>query len=121
MPRVFADAKNDYIFWRIFGRETQVPILIAFLNDLLALDGPDRIAAVTFEHPKWRPSMPWLRYACLRAKCVDGRGATWAVEVQILHIEALHRRWIDEVADSLTAPLSPVAARPEDGDENSIT
>jgi len=117
----FADAKNDYVFWRIFGRETHEPILVAFLNDLLALDGLYRIASVTLEPPKWRPSMPWLRYSCLRAGCVDGRGVTYSVEAQLLHIEELHRRCIDEIADSLTEPLAPVKVRPERGDEISIT
>ena len=117
----FADAKNDYVFWRIFGRETYEPILVAFLNDILALDGLCRIVSVTLKPPKWRPSMPWLRYSSLRAECVDGRGATYAVEAQLLHIEGLHRRCIDEIADALTDPLAPVQARPESGDEISLT
>ena len=121
MHPVFADPKNDYVFGRIFGREAHEPILVAFLDDLLALDGPYRIASVTMERPRWRPGMPWLRCSCLRAGCVDRRGVTYAVEAQLLHIEELHRSCIDEIAGSLTEPLAPVEARPASGDEICIT
>src|SRR5580700_5519965 len=118
---VFADPKNDYIFLRIFGSEDRKPLLIGFLNDVLALDGPHRVEAVTLLPPATRPEVPGLRYGIFRARCTDGRGATYAIEVQVLQIEELHRHHIDDVAGSFTEPLSPVEARPGNDDELAIT
>jgi hypothetical protein len=47
MPRpTFADPKTDFAFKRIFGSEEHKDVLIAFLNDMLELDGEHRIVRV---------------------------------------------------------------------------
>lgn len=47
----FADPKTDFAFKRIFGSEEHKDVLVAFLNDMLDLDEPHRIAhAERFHH-----------------------------------------------------------------------
>jgi predicted transposase/invertase (TIGR01784 family) len=118
---IFADPKNDYVFGHLFGCEDRRSILIAFLNAVLALDGPHRVSSVVLRPPpRGRPGVPGLRYGITRAECTDGRGATYAVEMEVLHIEEIHRRCIDEVAGTLSEPLSAFEACPESGDELGI-
>jgi hypothetical protein len=42
----FADPKTEFAFKRIFGSEQHKDVLVAFLNDMLDLEGPRRIVGV---------------------------------------------------------------------------
>jgi predicted transposase/invertase (TIGR01784 family) len=102
MPRmvrsVFADPRNDFVFQRIFGSEDHKPILLGFLNDLLELDEAHRIQSVSLLPPEQRPKVDELKYSIVDVKCIDVRGTTYVVEMQVLNVEAFEKRVVYNVA-----------------------
>jgi predicted transposase/invertase (TIGR01784 family) len=103
---VFADPKTDFVFQRIFGSEDHKPVLIGFLNDLLELDDAHRIASVTLLPPEQRPKVSELKYSIVDVKCVDVRGTTYVVEMQVLNVEAFEKRVMYNVAKGLSTFLA---------------
>src|SRR5258706_10134862 len=110
---VFADPKTDFVFQRIFGSEAHKPALLGFLNDVLALDGSHRIASVTFLPPEQRPKVSELKYSIVDVKCVDERGTTYVVEMQVLNVEAFEKRVVYNVAKAYTSQLDVGQGYPE--------
>ena len=102
---VFADPKTDFVFQRIFGSEDHKPALLGFLNDLLELDGPHRIQSVSLLPPEQRPKVSELKYSIVDVKCVDIRGTTYVVEMQVLNVEAFEKRVVYNVAKAYTNQL----------------
>ena len=95
---VFADPKTDFVFQRIFGSEDHKPVLLGFLNDLLELDDAHRIQSVSLLPPEQRPKVSELKYSIVDVKCVDVRGTTYVVEMQVLNVEAFEKRVMYNVA-----------------------
>src|SRR5215475_3552842 len=103
---VFADPKTDFVFQRIFGSEDHKPVLIGFLNDLLELDDAHRIESVSLLPPEQRPKVSELKYSIVDVKCVDVRGTTYVVEMQVLNVEAFEKRVVYNVAKGLCTFLA---------------
>jgi predicted transposase/invertase (TIGR01784 family) len=99
---VFADPKTDFVFQRIFGSEDHKPVLLGFLNDLLELDDAHRIRSVSLLPPEQRPKVSELKYSIVDVKCVDARGTTYVVEMQVLNVEAFEKRVMYNVAKAYT-------------------
>src|SRR3954465_4920323 len=118
---VFADPKTDFVFQRIFGSEDHKPVLIGFLNDLLELDDAHRIESVTLLSPEQRPKVSELKYSIVDVKCVDVRGTTYVVEMQVLNVEAFEKRVMYNVAKAYTNQLGVGFAYPELDDVVGIT
>ncbi|MCC6557873.1 MAG: Rpn family recombination-promoting nuclease/putative transposase [Polyangiaceae bacterium] len=97
-PPVFADPKTDFVFQRIFGSEDHKTALIGFLNDVLELDEAHRIASVMLLPPDQRPKISELKYSIVDVKCIDARGTTYVVEMQVLNVEAFEKRVVYNVA-----------------------
>src|ERR1041384_2776109 len=110
---VFADPKTDFVFQRIFGSEDHKPVLLGFLNDLLELDGPHRIQSVSLLPPEQRPKVSELKYSIVDVKCVDARGTTYVVEMQVLNVEAFEKRVVYNVAKAYTNQLDVGQVYPE--------
>jgi predicted transposase/invertase (TIGR01784 family) len=94
----FADPKTDFAFKRIFGSEEHRDVLIAFLNDLLELDGPHRITRVDLLSPEQRPAVAELKLSIVDVRCTDARGVTYVVEMQVLQVEGFEKRVVYNVA-----------------------
>lgn len=94
----FADPKTDFAFKRIFGSEEHKEVLVAFLNDMLALDEPHRIVAVELLQPEQRPAVAELKLSIVDVKCTDARGVTYVVEMQVLQVEGFEKRVVYNVA-----------------------
>ncbi len=122
MPRpVFADPKTDFVFQRIFGSEDHKPALIGFLNDLLELDDAHRIQSVSRLPPEQRPKVSELKYSIVDVKCVDVRGTTYVVEMQVLNVEAFEKRVMYNVAKAYTNQLDAGQVYPDLNDVIGIT
>jgi len=102
---VFADPKTDFVFQRIFGSEDHKTVLLGFLNDLLELDDAHRIQSVALLPPEQRPKVSELKYSIVDVKCVDIRGTTYVVEMQVLNVEAFEKRVMYNVAKAYTNQL----------------
>jgi predicted transposase/invertase (TIGR01784 family) len=94
---VFGDPKTDFVFRRIFGSEDHKTALVGFLNDILQLDGDHRVASVTLLPPELRPKVTELKHSIVDVKCVDARGTTYVVEMQVLNVEAFEKRVVYNV------------------------
>jgi predicted transposase/invertase (TIGR01784 family) len=102
---VFADPKTDFVFQKIFGSEDHKPALLGFLNDLLELDDAHRIHSVALLPPDQRPKVIDLKHSIVDVKCVDIRGTTYVVEMQVLNVEAFEKRVVYNVAKAYTNQL----------------
>jgi predicted transposase/invertase (TIGR01784 family) len=118
---VFAAPKTDFVFQRIFGSEDHKPALLGFLNDVLDLDAPRRITAVSFLPPEQRPKVSELKHSIVGVKCIDARGTTYVVEMQVLNVEAFEKRVVYNVAKAYTNQLDVGAAYPDRDDVIGIT
>jgi predicted transposase/invertase (TIGR01784 family) len=110
---VFGDPKTDFVFQRIFGSEDHKTALIGFLNDILQLDGSHRVTSVALLPPEQRPKVSELKYSIVDVKCVDARGTTYVVEMQVFNVEAFEKRVIYNVAKAYTNQLGVGFAYPE--------
>ncbi|TMQ15542.1 MAG: Rpn family recombination-promoting nuclease/putative transposase [Deltaproteobacteria bacterium] len=118
---VFADPKTDFVFQRIFGSEDHKPVLIGLLNDLLELDDAHRIRSVSLLPPEQRPKVDELKYSIVDVKCVDVRGTTYVVEMQVLNVEAFEKRVVYNVAKAFTNQLDVGQTYPDLNDVIGIT
>jgi predicted transposase/invertase (TIGR01784 family) len=89
---VFADPKTDFVFKRIFGTAERKPLLIALLNDLLELKGPQRILDVQHLPLEQHVAVPDLRLSIVDVKCTTASGRRFVVEMQVLPIEGFEKR-----------------------------
>ncbi len=110
---VFGDPKTDFVFQRIFGSEDHKTALIGFLNDVLGLDGAHRVTSVVLLPPEQRPKVSELKYSIVDVKCVDARGTTYVVEMQVLNVEAFEKRVVYNVAKAYTHQLGASDDYPE--------
>jgi predicted transposase/invertase (TIGR01784 family) len=110
---VFADPKTDFVFQRIFGSEDHKTALVGFLNDMLELDEAHRITKVSLLPPEQRPRVSELKYSIVDVKCVDARGTTYVVEMQVLNVEAFEKRVVYNVAKAYTNQLGAGFIYPE--------
>ena len=110
---VFGDPKTDFVFQRIFGSDDHKTALLGFLNDILQLDGAHRITAVALLPPEQRPKVSELKNSIVDVKCVDARGTTYVVEMQVFNVEAFEKRVVYNVAKAYTNQLGTGFAYPE--------
>ncbi len=104
LPR-FADPKTDFVFKRIFGDVAHKHILVAFLNDLLELEGDQRITDVVHLTPEQRVAVPELKLSIVDVKCKDALGRRFVVEMQVLNVEGFEKRVVYNVAKAYTLQL----------------
>jgi PD-(D/E)XK nuclease family transposase len=112
-PPVFADPKTGFVFQRIFGSEDHKTALVGFLDDVLELDEAHRIASVVLLPPEQRLKVSELKYSIVDVKCIDARGTTYVVEMQVLNVEAFEKRVVYNVAKAYTNQLGAGFVYPE--------
>ena len=110
---VFGDPKTDFVFQRIFGSDDHKTALLGFLNDILQLDDAHRITSVMLLPPEQRPKVSELKYSIVDVKCVDARGTTYVVEMQVFNVEAFEKRVVYNVAKAYTNQLDAGQAYPD--------
>jgi predicted transposase/invertase (TIGR01784 family) len=110
---VFGDPKTDFVFQRIFGSDDHKTALLGFLNDILRLDEAHRVTSVTLLPPEQRPKVSELKYSIVDVKCVDARGTTYVVEMQVFNVEAFEKRVVYNVAKAYTNQLGVGVGFPE--------
>jgi len=86
----FADLKNDFVFRRIFGKHPD--ILRGLLNDLLERRGDQTIETIEYLPSEQLPLVAGAKLSILDVKCRDRSGATFVVEMQLLHIPGFVNR-----------------------------
>jgi predicted transposase/invertase (TIGR01784 family) len=118
---VFGDPKTDFVFQRIFGSDDHKTALLGFLNDILQLDDAHRITSVAVLPPEQRPKVSELKNSIVDVKCVDARGTTYVVEMQVFNVEAFEKRVVYNVAKAYTSQLGVGFAYPELDDVIGIT
>jgi hypothetical protein len=87
---VFADLKNDFVFRRIFGKHPD--ILRGLLNDLLEREGDRAIEGIEYLPTEQLPLVAGAKLSILDVRCRDRSGATFVVEMQLLHIAGFVNR-----------------------------
>lgn len=88
----FLDPTTDLTFKKIFGDKTKKDILIAFLNDVIDRKKGERIRDIIMVDPNNHPEAPSAKYSIVDIKCVDERGITYIVEMQVINqVEFLDR------------------------------
>jgi len=90
----FADPRTDFAFKKIFGNEQAKDVLISFLNAVLHLDQAHAIVDVTLLDPYEAPKTKYLRSSFLDVKCLDVRGVTFVVEMQVAYVAGFEKRVI---------------------------
>jgi predicted transposase/invertase (TIGR01784 family) len=110
---LFADPKTDFVFQRIFGSEEHKGALLGFLNHVLELDEAHQVVSVTLLPPEQRPKVNELKHSIVDVKCVDARGTTYVVEMQVLNVEAFEKRVVYNVAKAFTNQLNMGESYPE--------
>jgi len=88
----FLNPKTDFAFKRIFGSAESGDILISFLNAILNLQSPHRIAAVDILDPYLAPKIKGMKDTYLDVKAKDESGKSYIIEMQVLNVEGFEQR-----------------------------
>jgi flagellar biosynthesis GTPase FlhF len=86
----FADLKNGVVFRKVFGQNPRV--LAGLLNDLLERSGERSIVSLEYLPSEQMPLMMGMRLSILDVRCHERGGATFVVEMQMLHVTGFLNR-----------------------------
>ena len=86
----FADLKNDFVFRRVFARHPD--ILCGLLNDLLDRQGERAIEAIEYLPSEQLPLVAGAKLSILDVRCRERSGASFVVEMQLLHVPGFMNR-----------------------------
>lgn len=90
----FADPRTDFAFKKVFGNEKAKDVLISFLNAVLSLDEAHALVEVTLLDPYEAPKTKYQRDSFLDVKCLDARGVSYVVEMQVAYVAGFEKRVI---------------------------
>ncbi len=96
----YLDPTNDVAFKKLFGTESHKPLLMSFLNAILALEGDNRIKHIEFLPKDQVPLIKGEKTTILDIKCTDQRDRQYIVEVQNKKIPSFIKRTQFYVAHS---------------------
>jgi len=88
----FLDPKNDFAFKRVFGREENKDILIAFLNDILDHEYIGKIIHVDFLPTIQNPDIAAYKESILDVMCQDQHGLQYIIEMQLARTTGFIKR-----------------------------
>ena len=77
----YYDPRADILFKKIFGRNED--LTISFLNAMLPLEGDGIIKTIKYLQPEELPIIPELKNSIVDVLCVDIKGRTFVVEMQM--------------------------------------
>ena len=75
----FLNPKTDFAFKRIFGLERRTDILLSFLNAILGLRSPYRIAELTILDPYLAPKIRGIKDTYLDVRAQDEQGKSYII------------------------------------------
>jgi len=73
---------TDFGFKKIFGDEEDTELLESLINDILGLEGEDKIKKIEFKNGELLPTSPEDRKAIFDLYCTDEKGSEFIVELQ---------------------------------------
>jgi predicted transposase/invertase (TIGR01784 family) len=88
----FLSPTNDIAFRRLFGREENKYILIHFINDVLGLEGNEKIQEITFLPTIQDEVIASKKESALDVLCKDANGVQIIVEMQVSPQEGFEKR-----------------------------
>ena len=77
----YYDPRADILFKKIFGRNED--LTISFLNAMLPLEGDGLVKTIKYLQPEMLPVIPDLKDSIVDVLCVDVKGRTFVVEMQM--------------------------------------
>ena len=77
----YYDPRADILFKKIFGRNED--LTISFLNAMLPLEGDGLVKTIKYLQPEELPIIPDLKDSIVDVLCVDIKGRTFVVEMQM--------------------------------------
>ncbi len=101
----YLDPTNDVSFRKLFGTEEHKPLLISFLNSILALEGGRKIKQVEFLPKSQAPLIKETKTSILDIKCTDERNMQYIVEMQNKKVPTFVKRTQFYVAHSYVTQL----------------
>lgn len=88
----FLNPRTDFAFKKIFGSEESGDILVSFLNAVLGLQSPYRIASVTILDPYQAPKIVGMKDTYVDVKARDESGHYYIIEMQVLNVPGFEQR-----------------------------
>ncbi len=76
---------TDFGFKKIFGDREDTSLLKSLINDILGLEGEDKIKKITFKNGELLPDSPTDRKAIFDLYCEDEKGSSFIVELQKIY------------------------------------
>ena len=98
---------TDFGFKKIFGDTEDTTLLQSLINDILGLEGKDRVATIIFKNGELLPDSPDDRKAIFDLYCTDEKGNEFIVELQKVYQEHFQSRALYYV----TFPIQEQAKR----------
>ena len=86
----YADLKNDVVFRKVFGQHPRV--LAGLLNDLLERSGERTIVELEYLPGEQVPLVLGMKLSILDVRCREKGGASFVVEMQVLHVTGFLNR-----------------------------
>ncbi|MCP4932950.1 MAG: Rpn family recombination-promoting nuclease/putative transposase, partial [bacterium] len=88
----FLNPKTDFAFKRIFGSEQSKDILLSFLNAILGLKSPYRVAKLSIIDPYLAPKIQGMKDTYLDVRAKDEQGKSYIIEMQVLNVAGFEKR-----------------------------
>ena len=104
----YADLKNDVVFRKVFGQHPRV--LAGLLNDLLDRSGEGTITEIEYLPGEQVPLVLGLKLSILDVRCRERGGATFIVEMQVLHVTGFLNRVVYNACKAYVGALKRGAA-----------
>jgi len=102
----FLNPKTDFAFKRIFGSTESADILLSFLNAILDLKSPYRIAEVEIIDPYLAPKIKGMKDTYLDVRARDEQGKAYIIEMQVLNVEGFEKRVLYNACKSYAGQLN---------------
>ncbi|MDQ6979200.1 MAG: Rpn family recombination-promoting nuclease/putative transposase, partial [Mariprofundaceae bacterium] len=102
----FLNPKTDFAFKRIFGSAESADILLSFLNAILCLESPYRIAEVEIIDPYLAPKIKGMKDTYLDVRARDEQGKSYIIEMQVLNVEGFEKRVLYNACKSYAGQLN---------------
>jgi predicted transposase/invertase (TIGR01784 family) len=88
----FLNPRTDFAFKKIFGSQESNDILLSFLNAILGLQSPYRIAEVTILDPYLAPRIVGMKDTYVDVQAIDEAGRRYIIEMQVLNVVGFEQR-----------------------------
>jgi predicted transposase/invertase (TIGR01784 family) len=104
----YADLKNVVVICKVFGKHPRV--LAGLLNDLLDRSGDRAIVEIEYLPGERVPLVLGLELSILDVRCREKGGATFIVEMQVLHVTGVLNRVVYNACKAYVGALKRGAA-----------